>query len=278
MLPAVIVDDAGQCHVEARQMRAAVRRVDVVDERKDVLGIRIVVLHGDLDARRADQTADIDRFRKENFLALVDELDELADAALVVEYALLRLLRTLVAEDDADAAVEERHLAEAGLQHVILKFARFKDAVRVVFILDIGPEADGRAGAVGLADDLQVIQHLAALIFLLVDFAVLIDVDLHMAGQRVNDRRAHAMQTAGYLVSSAAELAARMQDGQADLDSRTPNLGMNADRKAASVVLNGAGAVFMQRNDDFGAEARQCFIHRVIDDFVYQMMQTALVR
>ena len=69
-----------------------------------------------------------------------------------------------------------------------------------------------------------------------------------------------------------------MQDGQADLDSRTPNLGMNADRKAASVVLNGAGAVLVQRNDDLGAEARKGLIHRVIDDLVYQMMQTALVR
>ena len=34
----------------------------------------------------------------------------------------------------------------------------------------------------------------------------------------------------------------------------------------------------MQRDDDFVAEARQRFIHRVIHDLVNQMVQSALVR
>ena len=63
------------------------------------------------------------------------------------------------------------------------------------------------------------------------------------------------MQAAGNLVSSAAELAARMQDGQAYLDRRTADLGVNADREAASIVMNGAGTILFKGNDDLGTEA-----------------------
>ena len=259
-------------------MRAAVRRVDVVDEREDVLGVGVVILHRHLDARRADEAADVNRLRKKNLFVLVDELDELADAALVVEDVLLRRFRALVAEDDANAAVEERHLAEAGLEHVVLEIARLENAVRVILVLDVRPEADGRAGALGLADYLEVVEHLAARILLLVDPSVLIDVDLHVLGERVDHRRADAVQTAGDLVAAAAELAARVQNRQADLDRGAADLRVNTDREAASVVLHRAGAVLVQRDDDLVAEARQRLVHRVVHDFIHQMVQAALVR
>ena len=86
------------------------------------------------------------------------------------------------------------------------------------------------------------------------------------------------MQAAGNLVSSSAELAAGVQDGQADLHRRAPDLGMDAHGEAAAVVLHGAGAVLVERDDDLIAEARQGLVHRIIDDLVDQMVQTALIR
>ena len=86
------------------------------------------------------------------------------------------------------------------------------------------------------------------------------------------------MQTAGNLVAAAAELAARVQNRQADLDRGAADLRVNADREAASVVLHGAGAVLVQRDDDLVAEARQRLVHRVVHDFIHQMVQAALVR
>ena len=58
------------------------------------------------------------------------------------------------------------------------------------------------------------------------------------------------MQTAGDCVTARTELAARMQNRQANLDRRAADLRMNADREAASVVLHGAGAVLVQRDDN----------------------------
>ena len=99
-----------------------------------------------------------------------------------------------------------------------------------------------------------------------------------MLGERVDHRRADAVQTAGDLVAAAAELAARVQNRQADLDRGAADLRVNADREAASVVLHGAGTVLVQRDDDLVAKARQRLVHCVIHNFVYQMVQAALVR
>ena len=190
-----------------------------------------------------------------------------------MEDVLLRRFRALVAEDDANAAVEERHLAEAGLEHVVLEIARLENAVRVILVLDVRPEADGRAGALGLADHLEVVEHLAARILLLVDLSFLIDVDLHVLGERVDHRRADAVQTAGDLVAAAAELAARVQHCQTDLHCGTAHLGMDAHGEAASVVLDRYAAVLVQGDVDLLAVARQRLVNRVVHNFIHKMMK-----
>lgn len=68
--------------------------------------------------------------------------------------------------------------------------------------------------------------------------------------QRVDDRSAHAMQTAGISIILMVELAARMQLGIDDLYARNAKLRMNIHRHAAAVILHGGAAVLMQLNGD----------------------------
>ena len=86
------------------------------------------------------------------------------------------------------------------------------------------------------------------------------------------------MQAAGHLVAAAAELAARVQHRQADLDRRTAHFRVDADGEAAPVVADGDRAVLVQRHVDALAVARQRLIHGVIHNFVHQMVQSAAVR
>ena len=141
-----------------------------------------------------------------------------------------------VGEGDADALVQEGHFPQTGLKDVVLEIARLKHAVGIALVPAVRPELNGGAGTVSLADDLQIVKHLAAGVFLLINFAVLIDCYLQVLGQSVDNRRAHAVQTAGNLVTLAAELATGVQHGQADLHGRTMQLGMNAHREAPAVV------------------------------------------
>ena len=84
------------------------------------------------------------------------------------------------------------------------------------------------------------------------------------------------MQAAGHLVAAAvAELAARVQDGEHDLDGRLALLLHHRDRDAAAVVDDGDRVVGVDRDVDRVAVARQRLVDRVVDDLVDQVVQAA---
>ena len=121
----VAVDRAGQCGLEADQVRAAFDGVDVVGEGVDVLGVAVVPLHGDFDLEALALAAQVDDLRMDRRLGAVEVLDELLDAALVEELVLL--LRALVVDADAHAAIEERQLAQPLRENVEAEIGLLED-------------------------------------------------------------------------------------------------------------------------------------------------------
>ncbi len=93
-------------------MGAAVDRVDVVGEGEDVLGVGVVVLESDLDARRALPPLDVDRPMVEGLLVLVQVAHEADQAAFEVERLLVDRRLPLVDERDPDLLVEVGRLAQ----------------------------------------------------------------------------------------------------------------------------------------------------------------------
>ena len=87
--------------------------------------------------------------------------------------------------------------------------------------------------------------------------AILPHVYLQALGKRVDHARAYAVQAAGNLVALAAELAARVQDGQAHFHRGSPKLGVDAHGKAAAVVMHLAGAIAVQGDADIAAKASE---------------------
>ena len=83
-----VVERARQGGPEAGHVGAAVDGVDVVGEGQHVLGVRVVVLEGDLDRGRAFLALDVDRAVVERLLVPVEVPDEGLEAALEVERAL----------------------------------------------------------------------------------------------------------------------------------------------------------------------------------------------
>ena len=109
--PCPVVQGARQGGSEARDVRAAINRVDVVGEREDILGIGIVVLERDLDQRAAFLALDVDGPGVEGVLVPVEVPDEGLDATLEVERSLAVV--PLVDEGDPDALGEVGRLPEA---------------------------------------------------------------------------------------------------------------------------------------------------------------------
>jgi hypothetical protein len=67
---------------------------------------------------------------------------------------------------------------------------------------------------------------------------LLAHLDVQPGGQRVDDRRADAVQTAGDLVAAAAELAAGVQLGEHELDGAHALGRVDVGGDAAPVVLD----------------------------------------
>ena len=83
LLARVAVERARQRGAEARQVRAALVRVDVVGEREDGLLVGAVPLHRDLDRALVGLALEEDDLLLDRLLALVEVADEVLDAALV---------------------------------------------------------------------------------------------------------------------------------------------------------------------------------------------------
>ena len=81
------------------------------------------------------------------------------------------------------------------------------------------------------------------------------------------------MESAAGLVGLVVEFTSGVQGGEDD-----PLCGdaffMHLHRNAAAVVLHGAGAVGLQRHPDAGALSRQMLVHRVINNLIYQMIES----
>ena len=272
-LARVVVEGARQGRAEARQVRAALDRVDVVHERERRLAVGVGVLERDL----KDQTLlhvfllEIHRRRVQRRLALVEVLGELANA--VVEAERLRRTAALVRDRDGQAGIEVRQLAHAVGENVVVEIDLAED-------LRVGLEMHQGAGPSALAGDFEPLCGLAALEAHGPDLALTADRGAQPLGQGVDDAHADAVQTTRDLVRVPVEFGARAELGEAHLERgqllAVHELGPHRD--AAPVVLDADTAII--ENDDGDAPARpgHRLVDRVIEDLVDQVVQPPQAR
>jgi hypothetical protein len=144
-----------------------------------------------------------------------------------------------------------------------------------VEIFGVRPESDGGAG-LGLrhlADDFELGSGLAAGKAQVVLLATAPHPAFQVLRERVHDRHAHAVQSAGVLIGLVVEFPAGMQTGQDQLHAAYLFLRMDVHGHAATVVLNLARTVLEQRDIDAIAVAVHGFIHAVIDYLMREMIR-----
>ena len=250
-------------------MRAALGRIDVVGKRAHIFRVARVPLHRDLDLADLVGCLEVDGAGVERLFAVVDVLDEVDDASLVLEHLFFGLVSALVAKRDLEVLVEKRRLTEVVDERIPVELDRRED-------FRIGPKRDGGARRLRLADLLDFLRGLAARELHLEDATIAFDLRDELGGKRVDARDADAVKAAGYFIAVAAELAAGVENRQDDLERRhVPSLGMLSDRDATTVVYARERAVFVYHCFDFGAVACEGLVHGVVDNLVDQVMQAA---
>ncbi len=209
-------------------------------------------------------------------------LDELGDPSLVVVRGLVLLLRTLVVDDELEAWHEERGLPGAGLEVGELERRVLGED------LPVRPVADPRAGraARGLADHAQFAlllergeRRIRALLAVVgeqpglsaverhrVHLAAAVDLHVEPLGERVDDRGADAVQTAGAAYEPPPNLPPACSLVKTTSTPVSPVRGSTSTGDAASAVMHLDAAVGVQDDVDLAAVAGHGLVDGVVDD------------
>ena len=135
-------------------------------------------------------------------------------------------------------------------------------------------EEDGRAGLVGVADDLDFRCRLAEGVCLLPDMALAAYGGHETVGQGIDARHADAMQAARHLVGTLVELTAGMEHGHDDLEGRAMLLLVHVDGDAAAVVDHAYRIIFQYRHFDVRGIACHTLVDGVVDHLRDEMVKT----
>ena len=261
VLDAVGVEDTGQGRLEARLVHTALRGVDVIGKGNHGLSVAIVILHGDLRRGVPLGAGHVNDLLVQRSLVAVDPGNELPYAALVAHGVLLLLSGAAVSDGNSQTCVQKRLLPHPGVEGLVVVLQRVKH-------LTVGLEADDGAGVIGVTDDGHFLGDGTTGELHLIDFPALVDLHLQPLGEGVDHAGAHAVETAGDLITSAAELAAGVQYGIYHLQRRAAGLLLDIHGDTTSVIGDGDGVALVDGDGDIRAVARQRFIDGVVHDLV----------
>ena len=259
-------------------MGSAVDRVDVVGEGELRDGVRVVPLERNLDGDIVALGFHVDRLFVQDLLALVEQLDELGDAAGVLEALRLGLAGlgiggAFVGEGDLDALVEEGELAQTIRERVVVVLVHGEDGL-------IGKEMNLGALARGGAHLAQLRDGVAFGVVHLPRKPIAPDLDVELFRERVDAGDADTVETARDLVVRGVELSARMQNRQHHLHRRHRHAvdRFVIHRNAAPVIHHRDRVVHMDRHIDPRRIPRQRLVHTVVHHLVHQVVQPLLPR
>ena len=212
-------------------MRAALGSDDVVYEAVGGIVVSVVVLHGDLDIHIVLCALAVDDLGIKLFLSLVQICDKFLDTALVMEALFLCGLLAVIYKGYTQIFGEERGLPESYLKRIVIKYS----GLEYIAVGQEGHLCTGFFIIVG-AYLLQRVHGLSALVSLLIYFSVAAYLYIQPFGKSVYDGSAYSVQTAGHLISSAAELASRVKHRKYHLDTGKISFVVDARRYSAPVV------------------------------------------
>ena len=202
----------------------------------------------------------------------VDIADELLKAILAIEDILTGVALVVLAQvgqGDSNTSIEEREFAHAVGQNVVLIFGGDENGV-------VWPELLACTTEFGLTHNLDVVEGLSLLVFLLVNLIITENLTSHVLGKSINATDAHAMQTSRDLVASLVELTSSMQHSHNDFQSALVLLLVHIHRDASSIVLNGDAPVFVDGDFDMCTKASQGFVNTVVHRLVDEMVKSLL--
>ncbi len=267
----VIVHDAGQGCAETRQMRAAVTLGNVVGEAEHGLVIAVVPPQCAFESDAVALGPHSNGLTNHRGLGAVKIADEGRDAAIITQLDLLGLHAATVGEDNGDAAVEKRQLAQTVFE---------RGEVKLGLGEGLGRGQEGHLGASAPLGRLELGQGCIGIPIgeahgILAALAE--NPELQPLRQGIDDGDADAVEAARNLVGVLVEFAAGMQLGHDDFSGRNALGWMDVGRNAAAVVTDGDGAIGVEDDDDAVAIASQSLVDGIVDDLIDHVVKAGTI-
>ena len=248
-------------------MRAAIRGIDIIHEGENAFRIAVIMLECNLNQNAILLAGSIENRIIQRLTAMIQKMYEFLDAALIVEGMLLLHALAQIGKVNFQPLCQKSRFAEPLLQHIIIKNGFLKNRI-------IRQKMHIRPCDLGFAHNSQRLCNIPTGIFLLMNFPIPMHLHHKPFGQRIYNRRTNAVQTAGNLISAAAEFTACMQNRKYHLQRAHAFLVIDINGNAAPVIHNGNGIIGVDFYGNLVTEPCKRFIHGVIYNFINQMMQT----
>ena len=94
-------------------------------------------------------------------------------------------------------------------------------------------------------------------------------------GKGINARNTHTVKSAGHFITVLTELTAGVKNGQNHLKGGSSLFLVHPGRNTTAIILNCNGIILVDNNIYDITISGKRFVNRVIDYFIYQMMQTS---
>src|SRR4029453_3013888 len=197
----------------------------------------------------------------------VEMLDKRNNAALIEQ--LVFFLASLILDGDFHSSIQERQLTQSLGENVEAKVGSFED-------LRIGLKGNPGPALLGCADFFQPSLRLAALVALLIDFPVALDLHFQGFRQSINDRNSHTMKATRNFVRSFIELAASVELRKHDFGGGDFLRFMNVHRNTTAIVDHRNAIIDVNRYINLVAVTYQSFVNGVVHNFIDEVMKSPL--
>ena len=270
-LAGIVIDHLGENRLEAGQMCAAFRVVDVIAESENILVKLIHELESRFHCDLVAHSLVIDDVRDRLF-GFIECPDKTHNTVRFVESDLLRRLFSLICILYDKRGIEISSLVHTALDIFFPEAGLLKD-------LRIRKKIDAGAGPFGLSHNRKKAVHKvhnrsAALIFVLIKKTAAANADGHPFRKSVDHRRAHSVKSSAGLICIVIKFSAGMERCEHNAFC-AHTLFMHSDRNAAPVILHCAGAVRLEYHLDLAAKACQMLVDGVVHDLIDKMVETS---
>ena len=230
--------------------------------------VGIIPPHGHFDSHAVFFAINVNRFGNKRLFGLIDIFDKFDKSTFIMQCFFTHISVSAICQTDTNTRIQKSELAKAPFQRIEIEFDHCK-------CFGTGKKSNFRTGFIAtFANNFQRSIRFAMGESHFMNFTLAFDAQFQPDRQRVDDRNANPVKTAGNFIGILVEFTASVKLRHNDFSSRNTLCRVNFCRNPAPVISHCTRAIPIQCDCDKGCIAGQCLVNRIVNNFIDHMVQT----